>query len=214
MLGVYSPEVTVPNLTLKSLWDLFNGELPLNIPKESRDWLLDPSKTKLRLLVLKAFRFSVKMVIDEMIQGETESMNELEETLDSYRQDWFISLDKQHESSVSSTFTQKMALEQGIPHLFLLYKQKETGVICIRLLSKQESTLKLASVNPESIHGIWANLAFELLYLTNDDDERYSIQAHELILRNLMIQLAAPPFGYPIWTTTGYIPLSNIHDLI
>jgi len=49
--------------------------------------------------------------------------------------------------------------------------------------------------------GIWANLVLEMLYITNDDDERYSIQAHEMLLRNITIQLASQPFGYPIWTS-------------
>lgn len=29
--------------------------------------------------------------------------------------------------------------------------------------------------NEDIINGIWANLIFELYYVTNDDDERYSI---------------------------------------
>ena len=28
------------------------------------------------------------------------------------------------------------------------------------------------------MRGLWASLSFELLYLTNDDDERYSIQVN------------------------------------
>ncbi|KAJ3133265.1 Pecanex-like protein 4 [Irineochytrium annulatum] len=57
----------------------------------------------------------------------------------------------------------------------------------------------LGRMNWEAIRGIWANLAYELLYLTNDDDERYSIQAHRKVLRNLSIQTADPPLGYPVW---------------
>ena len=37
--------------------------------------------------------------------------------------------------------------------------------------------------------------------MTNDDDERYSIQAHEYILRNLTIQASDPPLGYPIFNS-------------
>ena len=49
--------------------------------------------------------------------------------------------------------------------------------------------------------GLWASLALELLYLTNDDDERYSIQAEERILRNLTVEAADPPLGYPAYTS-------------
>ena len=36
-------------------------------------------------------------------------------------------------------------------------------------------------------------------YLANDDEERYSIQAHKVLLRNLTVQAADPPLGYPIY---------------
>ena len=41
----------------------------------------------------------------------------------------------------------------------------------------------------------------ELLYLTNDDEERYSIQAEERLLRNLTVQAADPPLGYFIFSS-------------
>jgi hypothetical protein len=33
--------------------------------------------------------------------------------------------------------------------------------------------------------------------MTNDDDERYAIQAHKQLLRNITIHAAEPPLGYP-----------------
>ena len=50
----------------------------------------------------------------------------------------------------------------------------------------------------------------ELLYLTNDDEERYSIQAEERLLRNLTVQAADPPLGYFIFSSqpvykTGFL---------
>jgi hypothetical protein len=41
----------------------------------------------------------------------------------------------------------------------------------------------------------------ELLYFTNDDDERYSIQAHPFLLRNMTVQAADAPLGYPLYTS-------------
>jgi hypothetical protein len=38
-----------------------------------------------------------------------------------------------------------------------------------------------------------------MLYFANDDDERYSIQAHPLLLRNMTVQAADPPLGYPLF---------------
>jgi hypothetical protein len=45
--------------------------------------------------------------------------------------------------------------------------------------------------------------------MTNDDDERYSIQAHEYILRNLTIQSSDSPLGYPIYNS-GFIYIQTI----
>lgn len=38
---------------------------------------------------------------------------------------------------------------------------------------------------------VWNNLRFELYYATNDDDERYSIQTHPHLLRNILIEGAS-----------------------
>ena len=41
----------------------------------------------------------------------------------------------------------------------------------------------------------------ELLYYTNANDERFSIQAEKDILRNLLVQLAEVPLGYPVYSS-------------
>lgn len=69
------------------------------------------------------------------------------------------------------------------------------------MLSLQDEVVHVGTLNPAAIQGIWADLALELLYLTNDDDERYSIQAHSHLLRNLSIQAADPPLGYSVYSS-------------
>ena len=69
-------------------------------------------------------------------------------------------------------------------------------------------------LNGECVRGQWASLALELLYFTNDDEERYSIQAHPTLLRNLTIQAADPPLGYPVYSSGAVsvplvVPLCN-----
>ena len=46
----------------------------------------------------------------------------------------------------------------------------------------------------------------ELLYFTNANDERFSIQAEKDILRNLLVHLAEVPLGYPVYAS-GALPL-------
>ena len=70
------------------------------------------------------------------------------------------------------------------------------------LLSLRPCDFSVARLNPETARGLWASLNLELLYLTNDDDERYSIQAEERLLRNLSVQAADPPLGYAAFSST------------
>lgn len=101
---------------------------------------------------------------------------------------------------------------QCLPLLYecLLYKCSPSSLIfclCLqgtytgRVLSLQEQLVHVGRLNGEGVRGQWANLSWELLYATNDDEERYSIQAHPFMLRNLTVQAADPPLGYPIYSS-------------
>lgn len=47
--------------------------------------------------------------------------------------------------------------------------------------------------------------------LHDDDDERYSIQAHPYLLRNLTTQTCDPPLGYAIYNSENiYLSLTNL----
>jgi hypothetical protein len=54
-------------------------------------------------------------------------------------------------------------------------------------------------LNAAAVQGIWASLSTDLLFLSSDDDERYNIQANTKLLKNLTIQAAATPIGYPLF---------------
>lgn len=69
------------------------------------------------------------------------------------------------------------------------------------MLTLQELLVQVGKLNAEAVRGQWANLSWELLYATNDDEERYSIQAHLALLRNLTVQAADPPLGYPVYSS-------------
>ncbi len=65
-------------------------------------------------------------------------------------------------------------------------------------------------MNSEIVKSIWSSTNLELLFMTNDDDERYSIQAHQYILRNLTIQSSDPPLGYCVYNSENiYLPCVN-----
>ena len=76
-----------------------------------------------------------------------------------------------------------------------------------RHLSKQHIQLPVGELDGECVRGIWSALSLELYYMTNDDDERFSIQALPPLLRNIITQSADPPLGYPVYSS-GLISLS------
>lgn len=49
----------------------------------------------------------------------------------------------------------------------------------------------------------------ELNFYANNNDERYSIQADKNLLRNLLVSLNEPPFGYPVYTSGPQLVLFN-----
>lgn len=73
------------------------------------------------------------------------------------------------------------------------------NVYTAHILSLQDEVVHVGLLNSAAVEAIWTNLSWELRYLTNDDEERYSIQAHPKILRNLVTQAANIPLGYYVY---------------
>ena len=132
-------------------------------------------------------------MIDKASLGPIEDCKELINCLEEYESDWYIGL--------VSDEKWKEAVLQEKPYLFSLGYDTNMGVYTGRVLTLQELLIHVGKLNAEAVRGQWANLSWELLYATNDDEERYSIQAHPLLLRNLTIQAADPPLGYPIYSS-------------
>lgn len=167
---------------------VYNGVLPWSV---ALDWLTE--KPELFQLALKAFRYTLKLMIDKASLGPIEDFQELTNCLEEYESDWYIGL--------VSDEKWKEAILQEKPCLFSLGYDPNMGVYTGRVLTLQELLIQVGKLNTEAVRGQWANLSWELLYATNDDEERYSIQAHPLLLRNLTVQAADPPLGYPIYSS-------------
>ncbi|XP_007985027.2 pecanex-like protein 4 isoform X2 [Chlorocebus sabaeus] len=167
---------------------VYSGVLPWSV---ALDWLTE--KPELFQLALKAFRYTLKLMIDKASLGPIEDFRELIKYLEEYEYDWYIGL--------VSDEKWKEAILQEKPYLFSLGYDSNMGIYTGRVLSLQELLIQVGKLNAEAVRGQWANLSWELLYATNDDEERYSIQAHPLLLRNLTVQAADPPLGYPIYSS-------------
>ncbi|KAM6462587.1 pecanex-like protein 4 isoform 1-T5 [Liasis olivaceus] len=166
----------------------YNGSLPWSV---CLDWLI--GKQELYQLTLKTFRYTVKLMIDKASLGPVEDFKELLNYLEEYENDWYIGLVSEKEWP--------QAVLQEKPYLFSLGHDPDMGVYTGRILTLQEFLVQVGKLNNEAIRGQWGNLSWELLYATNDDEERYSIQAHPVLLRNLTIQAADPPLGYPVYSS-------------
>ncbi|NWX30775.1 PCX4 protein, partial [Notiomystis cincta] len=155
------------------------------------DWLT--GKPELFQLALKAFRYTFKLMLDKASLGPVENFEELVNYLEEYESDWYIGL-------VSDLEWQQAVLQEK-PYLFSLGHDPSMGIYTGRVLTLQEFLVQVGKLNAEAVRGQWANLSWELLYATNDDEERYSIQAHPALLRNLTVQAADPPLGYPVYSS-------------
>ncbi|KAJ4456405.1 putative SDR family oxidoreductase [Paratrimastix pyriformis] len=169
---------------------IFQGALT---PCFEADWLKE--RPELDALVHKAYRYAIKLLYDHTAFAPPDSPEELVEMLNDTDRLWFVG------PSQSPQWAE--ALRAGRPNLFELAPRKVEGAVMAAVWIRRERVWKVGTLNPECVRGLWASLGLELLYFTNDDDERYSIQAHRQLLRNLTIQAAEPPLGYPTFASVG-----------
>ncbi|XP_044128157.1 pecanex-like protein 4 [Bufo gargarizans] len=197
LTSIYFAFFGMENSSPSSAW-LFRaylGGIPWSV---SLDWLT--GNPELFQLALKAFRYTFKLMVDKASLGPVEDFKELLNYLEEYDNDWYIGL-------VSDSEWQQAVLQEK-PYLFSLGHDPNMGVYTGRVLTLQEQLVQIGKLNAEAVRGQWANLSWELLYATNDDEERYSIQAHPVLLRNLTVQAVDPPLGYPIYSSVPlHVPL-------
>ena len=165
---------------------VFAGELPRS---EHARWLRDASRGELTELVLKAFRYAVKFSYDCSVYGTEETQDELVASFREYDAQWYFGPENSPGWAA--------AVEAGVPNLMSIWKEK--GASRGRVASLVDGHMQVGRLNAEAARGLWASLGMELYYFTNDDDERYSIQSNTALLRNLMVQTAAPPLGYALY---------------
>ncbi|NXR68513.1 PCX4 protein, partial [Rhadina sibilatrix] len=184
--GLFGLDNAVP--APRHVFRAYTGGIPWSA---GLDWLT--GKPELFQLALKAFRYTFKLMLDKASLGPVEDFKELVSYLEEYESDWYIGL-------VSDLEWQQAVLQEK-PYLFSLGHDPSMGIYTGRVLTLQELLVQVGKLNAEAVRGQWANLSWELLYATNDDEERYSIQAHPALLRNLTVQAADPPLGYPVYSS-------------
>ena len=177
---------------------VYGGDLPVS---QQSDWFMEHIPDLHAKVLLPAYRAAFKMALDAIILGDTYDKSEdLEETLQEIDNSWYLGME-------NDVGWQESVLKE-MPNLFSVgVVDRSSGGGGARQLYKShrltltDCDVGLGRLNPEVVKGLWASLNLELLYLTNDDDERYSIQAEERLLRNLTVQVADPPLGYTIFSS-------------
>ncbi|MPC76043.1 Pecanex-like protein 4 [Portunus trituberculatus] len=75
---------------------------------------------------------------------------------------------------------------------FQLRRSRFERVYTSHLLTLGEAEVRVGQLGGETVRGLWASLVVELLYLTNDDDERYSIQVcHDHVKTHIYVIIIA-----------------------
>eukprot|EP00055_Hartaetosiga_balthica_P015286 m.89021 g.89021 ORF g.89021 m.89021 type:complete len:1158 (+) comp8823_c0_seq1:11-3484(+) len=159
----------------------------------------DSQDEDIKDLVRKASGYALKLAIDfvtvsfgEECLGDDDE-EEILESLRDFEENWYMGSDEGKEW-FDAVLQRKKAL-------FSITKSDNEGYRT-HLVTTQAVPIYIVELNHQTMHGLWLNVAWELLYLTNDDEERYSIQAHKQLLRNLTTQIADPPLGYPVFSHT------------
>lgn len=142
-------------------------------------------------LTLRAFRFAVKISIDAAAMGEEVDMEyqAFAELADELRCRWFL--------GVEGSLQWEAAMKRGWPNLMALRSGKGVSEVQVLRLRYSEDVCRVAELRPGVWSSLWASAGLELRYLANDDDERYSIQAHPTLFRNMAVQCAE----YPIFVS-------------
>lgn len=104
--------------------------------------------------------------------------------------------DKESYIGLGSELEWKQASQKNTDSLWNLHYFDSENSLGVFISKYSEIKCNLFQFNEDIINGIWGNLMFELYYVTNDDDERYSIQTHKQFFRNIIIENSEQPLGY------------------
>ncbi|KAI6654664.1 hypothetical protein LOD99_1058 [Oopsacas minuta] len=165
----------------------YEGQFPWS---EGLSWL---TSTSLLQLAIIAYRYTLKLTTDEIVLMEDMSYDSLLEYLLELDTSWYI-------GCISDGIWKQRVLE-STSHLFLLSRSKKGTKYYNYTLTLKPQLVHVASLQPESLHGMWSSQLFELLYLKNEEEERYSVQQEEHILRNISTQAGDYPIGYPVFSS-------------
>eukprot|EP00899_Mesostigma_viride_P002952 jgi/Mesvir1/12658/Mv02209-RA.1 len=174
------------------VFSVYSGTLP---KCSQAAWL--EARPGLKSLAMRAYRLAHKLVYDHATLGPWDDDDELADSMEDLATRW-------HLGSLADESQRELwcqAMSAATPFMYALSYDEEEHVYSGMILSMREQQVPIGELNGEVVRAQWASTIMELLYFTNDDDERYSIQASPQLLRNLNVQSAEPPLGYSVYCT-------------
>ncbi|KAL0212056.1 hypothetical protein RCL1_005682 [Eukaryota sp. TZLM3-RCL] len=111
-------------------------------------------------------------------------------------------------SEVSSLFAKwGVTFSQNLPNylpviksqavsLFVLSLSSDNSINKITIIKKEEVELLVASMDSIIFDSLVTWQGLDLLFFGNDDEERFSVQSHPLLFRNMLLQAGPSPVGY------------------
>lgn len=167
---------------------LFSGNIAKHQESAELNWLVE--RPELFHLTMRAFRFAVKISIDAAAMGEEIDIEygAFADLAEDLQHRWFL--------GVEGSMPWEVAMKQRWPNLMALKAAGISEVQIVRL-RYTEDACRVGELRRGVWNSIWASASLELRYFANDDDERYSIQAHPTLFRNMAVQCAE----YPIFVS-------------
>ena len=191
------PAPSARPMSTSALYSAYAGKLPLTLYTPQ---LSAASAAPLRALMLSSFRLAVRLLYELYGEGELErTLNEqpAAEYIERYRQTaqcCQLGGDEAHGGVQESWSLQWMEGRGG-----------GSGSLHAHSVSRRRERFELLQASWQTAVGVWTGTSVELLYFGNDDDERYSIQANEWMMRNMLVQAAEAPLGYASYSSGAVI---------
>ena len=179
---------TTNKLTGTQICKNFEGQFPWS---EGLSWLTN-IPTLLQIAV-QAYRYALKLTIDEVVLMEDTTDESLLDSLLELDSGWYL-------DCLTAAEWRERVLE-ATPHLFLLSRNTRGTKYYTHVLTLKSQLVHVARLQPESLRGLWSSQLLELLYLNNEEEERYSVQQEEHLLRNISTQAGDSPVGYPVFSS-------------
>ena len=181
-----------------SLYAVYAHKLPLTLYTPQ---LSAASAAPIRTLLLSSFRMAVKLLYDLYGEGELErtlSEQAVSEYIDRYNQTLHsCRLDEADSGGAVTQESWSLQWKEG--------RGGGSGSLHAHSVSKRAEQFQLLEASWQTAVSVWTGTSIELLYFGNDDDERYSIQANEWMMRNMLVQAAEAPLGYASYSSGALI---------